>query len=219
MMRKPILCVDFDGVIHSYTSGWKGADVVPDPPVGGAIEFLWRAAKVFDVQIFSSRSNEPGGIDAMRTWLDAEICQHFDCAFGGDPRDFEAARELSAAISYPTVKPPAMVTIDDRAITFTGQWPTIESLRNFQPWNKQSRSNSSTADASRNARPTLRFLIWVEARIPVEIKPGEHGQSYATSPLIKGLLVPLVPGASTVASDIAEAIEDLGLAATEAADA
>ena len=31
-MPKPILCLDFDGVVHSYTSGWKGADVIPDPP-------------------------------------------------------------------------------------------------------------------------------------------------------------------------------------------
>ena len=39
-MNNPIICVDFDGVIHSYTSGWKGIDVIPDDPVPGAIEWL-----------------------------------------------------------------------------------------------------------------------------------------------------------------------------------
>ena len=45
-MSKPILCLDFDGVIHSYASGWKGADVIPDAAVPGAMEFLrtWTAA-------------------------------------------------------------------------------------------------------------------------------------------------------------------------------
>lgn len=61
---KPILCLDFDGVIHSYSSGWKGADVIPDPLVAGALQFIRDAAMVFAVQIFSSRSNQPGGIDA-----------------------------------------------------------------------------------------------------------------------------------------------------------
>ena len=36
----PILCIDFDGVLHSYSSGWKGARNIPDPPVTGAIEWL-----------------------------------------------------------------------------------------------------------------------------------------------------------------------------------
>lgn len=30
-VRKPILAVDFDGTLHAYTSGWKGADIVSDP--------------------------------------------------------------------------------------------------------------------------------------------------------------------------------------------
>ena len=37
---KSVICVDVDGVIHSYTSGWQGATVLADPPVPGAIEAL-----------------------------------------------------------------------------------------------------------------------------------------------------------------------------------
>lgn len=32
-MYIPTVSFDFDGVIHSYRSGWKGAAVIPDPPV------------------------------------------------------------------------------------------------------------------------------------------------------------------------------------------
>lgn len=55
MNDKPILCLDFDGVIHSYASGWKGANVIHDPPVPGAIAFLREAVQSFRVAIFSGR--------------------------------------------------------------------------------------------------------------------------------------------------------------------
>jgi hypothetical protein len=29
-----------------------------------------------------------------------------------------------------------MVTLDDRAITFTGTWPSMKQLQEFKPWNK-----------------------------------------------------------------------------------
>jgi len=66
---KPILVLDFDGVIHSYKSGWKGARVIPDPPVPGSLQFLAEALNHFDVQVFSSRSGQFGGIRAMKKWL------------------------------------------------------------------------------------------------------------------------------------------------------
>lgn len=37
---KQTVVFDFDGVIHSYTSGWKGATVIPDPPVPGIKEAI-----------------------------------------------------------------------------------------------------------------------------------------------------------------------------------
>jgi len=68
-MPKPILCVDFDGVLHSYKSGWNGAQIVADPPVDGALEFLIRATEHFQVCIYSSRSRQWGGKRAMKQWL------------------------------------------------------------------------------------------------------------------------------------------------------
>ena len=130
-MKKPILCVDFDGVIHSYSSGWQGADVVGDPPVPGALRWLHKAAEWWDVQIYSSRTSQPGGIDAMRSWL-LNFAIH---EFG----DKDAADYFMSLITFPTQKPSAFLTIDDRAICFDGDWGDLDpaKLRGFQPWNKR----------------------------------------------------------------------------------
>ncbi len=71
-MNKPILCLDFDGVLYSYSSGWN--------------------------------------------W---------------------AVKEIVKEIKFPKYKPPAMITIDDRALQFTGEWPELETLTSFRPWNKE----------------------------------------------------------------------------------
>lgn len=126
-MNKPILCLDFDGVIHSYTSRWQGAEVIPDPPVEGAISFMLGALHHFDVVIFSSRSNQPGGLKAMRAWLREHA--------GGAWHESPAGPGLED-VRFVTEKPPAMVTLDDRAITFTGTWPSISQLKEFKPWNR-----------------------------------------------------------------------------------
>lgn len=130
-MAKPILCLDFDGVVHSYVSGWKGATTIPDPPVDGALAFIAEALKHFRVAIYSTRSNQDGGIQAMVMWLGY---WSVDPIHGMDG-DFDHA--VWSEIEWPTEKPPALVTIDDRAITFTGEWPAIADLLAFKPWNKK----------------------------------------------------------------------------------
>lgn len=138
-MGKPILCLDFDGVIHSYSSGWQGADVIPDPPVEGAIAFMLGALRDFDVVIFSSRSNQPGGISAMQDWLQHHAGQTWwESPAGPGLED----------VRFTTEKPPAMVTIDDRALTFDGTWPSIESLKAFQPWNKKAALTSAKREGA-----------------------------------------------------------------------
>lgn len=133
MSNKPILCLDFDGVLHSYTSGWQGADVVADPPVKGTLQFLLEATKHFRIAIFSSRSNQPGGPEAMRQWLGYWSVDEEH----GLPHDTDLA--FLSEIEWPTEKPPAFLTIDDRALTFNGDWSELdpEALLSFKPWNKK----------------------------------------------------------------------------------
>lgn len=134
-MSKPILCLDFDGVLHSYSSGWKGAAIIPDPPVPGAIAFLYDAIMAFHVHIYSSRSHQAGGIDAMMDWIATwERAWTAEQIAAGRPTP---RTSLLLAITWPTEKPAAFLTIDDRALTFDGTWPAIETLRAFKPWNKR----------------------------------------------------------------------------------
>ena len=118
--RKPILCLDFDGVVHHYTSKWVDAATIVDGPTPGTEDALMDYVRAFNVQIFSSRSHQDGGRAAMQQWA----MNHFHS-------------DIWSELGYPLVKPPALVTLDDRAITFHGIWPTVEELRAFRPWNKR----------------------------------------------------------------------------------
>lgn len=123
--HKPILCLDFDGVCHSYASGWQGATVIPDDAVPGLFEFLEHAAPHFDIQVFSSRSATPEGRDAIVMWFYKQRKKWRE--LGGQGKEV-------IEISFPDKKPAAFVTIDDRAIQFNGTWPDVEILKNFSPW-------------------------------------------------------------------------------------
>jgi hypothetical protein len=119
--RKKTLVVDFDGVLHSYASGWKGPTAVPDAPVPGALDFLRSAIERFDVAVLSSRSREAGGIDAMKTWL----VEH-----GLDPY-------VLGRLRFPRTKPPAHVYLDDRGWRFEGTFPSLDAIDAFEPWHKR----------------------------------------------------------------------------------
>lgn len=137
-----ILCLDFDGVIHNYSSGWKGASVIPDPPVEGSIEAILHYLDAgFEVSIFSSRSKSIFGRWAMQRYIGNAIADYWER--GGNAlalRDAECRSDAFAVagkLKWPWFKPAAFITIDDRALTFTGQWPTAAELRGFRPWNKR----------------------------------------------------------------------------------
>lgn len=129
---KPILCIDFDGVIHRYDSPWTDAVTISDGATDGFFEWAEQAAKLFRLVIYSSRSKDPAAIIAMQGWLVRERNAW---------RDRGGMHETDAPLGFEFAdeKPPAFATIDDRAIQFNGDWSAINpvELRAFKPWNKR----------------------------------------------------------------------------------
>lgn len=151
---RKLISLDFDGVLHSYSSGWKGPRTIPDPPVPGAMDFLCDAVEKYRVAIYSSRSGYWFGRRAMRLWLFNHLAFHFWPSEAKTPqttmesvkRAIEEWDDLGTVertlgvlrrIEWPTKKPPAFLTIDDRVVCFVGMFPSTDEIDKFLPWNKK----------------------------------------------------------------------------------
>ena len=106
------ICLDFDGVIHSYRSGWCGAEVIPDPPIHGTQEAIARLRRQFRVVVHSARCGTDAGYEAVKAWLNRHRL------------------EVDDVCRY---KPPAAIYVDDRAVPFRGDWQaTIADIHDFR---------------------------------------------------------------------------------------
>lgn len=114
------IAVDFDGVIHSYTTPWIDAATIPDPPVEGAIDWLNEISEAFDVVVFTTRAQSDESCWAVRHYLR-------DHGFEG-----------WATVAATNTKPPCLIYLDDRAYRFEGPgtFPTAGQIHRARPWNK-----------------------------------------------------------------------------------
>lgn len=98
--RKKTLAIDFDGVIHRYSSGWQDGSVY-DPPVPGAIDELHVLAGRYRLVVFTARDELGPVRDALALWglLDGTIDE------------------------VTNQKPKAWAYLDDRAVRFS-DWDT-----------------------------------------------------------------------------------------------
>jgi len=110
---------DFDGVIHSYKNGWQGVTVIPDPPVSGIKEVIDELRNGgYRVVVVSTRCYQEGGTEAIKKYLQKHNI---------------TVDEVTGE------KTPAVVYVDDRAITFDGKVEgLVERIKSFKPWYKQS---------------------------------------------------------------------------------
>jgi hypothetical protein len=119
---KPTIVLDFDGVIHSYTSKWTGVEPT-DPPVEGAKEFVEALmADDYKIVIQSTRASSENrmGKAFISRWL-----KKYDFPY----KEIEITSE----------KVPAVLYVDDRACRFEGDFEVVFDLkkrkgRMFSTW-------------------------------------------------------------------------------------
>ncbi|MDR1232158.1 MAG: hypothetical protein LBK61_12265 [Spirochaetaceae bacterium] len=122
--RKKTVAVDFDGVINSYKSGWKGPTETDEPVVGAAHALRELFELGHKIIVFSTRANTPEGEKTIRDYI-MEITE---------------TPEIYNSIEITDRKPVADVYIDDRAIPFAGDWKEIlKQIDEFKPWTEQAR--------------------------------------------------------------------------------
>jgi hypothetical protein len=107
---------DFDGVIHSYISGWKGFGLAVDEPVEGIKECIDQLKEIgiYEIVIYSSRCTHEAGIKCIE-----QYCKEYNIYYD----------EISHH------KKAAFLTIDDRAICFDGNgFSLTEKIKKFKSW-------------------------------------------------------------------------------------
>ncbi len=110
--------VDFDGVIHRYSSGWQGGQIY-DPPMPGAIKGLKTIMEVDAVVVFTARDDLKAVCAWLRSFgLDCVTQDEWDaeCAHSGCTGTFWSDQERLLVTNK---KPAASHYLDDRAVPFT----------------------------------------------------------------------------------------------------
>ena len=113
-MGKKTIVFDFDGVIHSYVSGWQGMDIIADSPnwdVPPVIEALRDDG--YEVVVVSTRCADPAGKAAVVAYLE------------------DNGIEVDGVMAE---KPPALVYVDDRAVCYKPGMDLLEEIITFKPW-------------------------------------------------------------------------------------
>ena len=111
--NRPTIAVDFDGVIHRYSEGWKDGTIY-DTYVPGFFRWWFEMQPHFRVVIISSRFVDDTAIQRARAWLSLRYADAVEC--GEIPEDNDTFQVFQKGIEMSKEKPPAWITIDDRAL-------------------------------------------------------------------------------------------------------
>lgn len=126
------ISIDFDGVIHQYSKGYKDGSIY-DPPIKGAGKFIYDCMfeKGWSLFILSTRDPEQ-----IKEWMESILFQGKELPFKITilPPDQKFWNEKKN-IGISNRKLAAHVYIDDRGFRFEGHFDgIIDQLEVFKTW-------------------------------------------------------------------------------------
>lgn len=127
-MKKKTICIDFDGVLHDYSEGYKGKDVFGDmiPNADKATQLLKK--KGWTIIIYTTRPKTA----KLEKWLkDKGIAYDYINENPNQPEDSKGGKLI------------ADIYLDDRGMQFRGDWSEwlMEEIASFQPWQDRNKNN------------------------------------------------------------------------------
>jgi hydroxymethylpyrimidine pyrophosphatase-like HAD family hydrolase len=116
--HKKTIAIDVDGVIADYSKGWQGEDYIGDP-LPGAKEFLERLHQAnWKIIIFTTRGNAD-----MKKYCEKHGLY------------YDEINQNSSLQGRNPGKPIANLYLDDRGITFTGDFDeAFYQIKRFKVW-------------------------------------------------------------------------------------
>ena len=95
-----------------------GVNIIPEPPLPNALDFIEDCIQEgIKIHICSTRAMTPQGKEVIRNYL----------------VEFLGEKMVDNNITISATKEPAILTIDDRAYCFQGEFPSIDFIKTFKP--------------------------------------------------------------------------------------
>ncbi len=118
--HRKTICVDVDGVIADYSKGFQGVGKFGDPIPGASTILHKLRLEGWKIIIFTSRGEED---------LVAKYLHKHDIPFDEINKNSDSHPKMNQG------KPVADIYLDDRGLTFRGNWEeTYNEIINFRTW-------------------------------------------------------------------------------------
>lgn len=116
-MKKPLILIDLDGVLNNYDGKYQ-ENYIPELK-SGAREFVQKLHNLYKIKIFTTRKKE-----LVEPWLIKNDLKNY----------------IDDVVN---VKEPAFISIDDRSLTYRGNFDeTLKEVENFIPYWKSEQNHN-----------------------------------------------------------------------------